>query len=72
MFQNLSPHFWVGLVLFIISGIGGGTIHLTNIVPMDWIPGVTAWAALLNTVGTGYLTVALGLQSNPSNKGDTK
>lgn len=68
MLSNMSPHFWIGLVLFVISGIGGGTIHLTNIIPMDWIPTVTAWAALLNTVGTGYLTVALGLQSNTGDK----
>ena len=63
MLSNMSPHFWVGLVLFMIAGISGGTIHLTGIVPADWIPTVTAWAALFNTIGTGYLTVALGIQS---------
>jgi hypothetical protein len=60
---DLSIHFWIGLVIFIASAISAGTIHLTNAIPMDWIPSVTAWAGILSVVGNGYMVGALALHN---------
>jgi hypothetical protein len=60
---DLSIHFWIGLVIFVASGISAGAIHLTNAVPESWIPYITAWAGILSVVGPGYLTGALALHN---------
>lgn len=60
---DLSPHFWIGLVIFVCTAISSGTINLTHAIPDDTIPYVTAWSSILSVVGTGYLTAALGLHN---------
>ncbi len=60
---DLSLHFWIGLAIFVSSGISGGMIHLTNAIPADWIPAVTAWSSIISIIGSGYLTAALGLHN---------
>jgi hypothetical protein len=54
---NLNVHFWVGFIVTLASAIAGGTVHLTNAIPSDWIPVVTAWSSIIAVIGGGYLTV---------------
>lgn len=60
---DLNLHFWIGLVIFTASAITSGTIHLTNAIPDAAIPYVVAWSSIVTVVGSGYLTVALGLHN---------
>lgn len=60
---DFSPHFWVGLVIFLSTAISSGTIHLTHAIPDDAIPYVVAWSSIISIVGSGYLTAALGLHN---------
>ncbi len=60
---DFNPHFWIGLVIFLSSAISSGTIHLTNAIPADAIPYVTAWSSIISIVGSGYLTAALGMHN---------
>lgn len=54
---NLNLHFWVGFIVTLASAIAGGTVHLTNAIPADWIPIVTAWSSIIATAGGAYLTI---------------
>jgi hypothetical protein len=60
--MNFSPKliFWVTFGCFIGNGIAGGTVHLTNMIPSEWIPTVMAWISFETFVGLGFLTVATG------------
>ena len=60
---DLSIHFWIGLAIFIASGIATGIIHLNGAIPAEWIGPITSWAGIFNVIGTGYLTSALGLHN---------
>jgi hypothetical protein len=64
---NLNAHFWVGFLVTVASAIAGGTVHLTNAIPADWIPVVTAWSSIVAMIGGGYLTVLsqTGAAPNP-------
>jgi hypothetical protein len=55
--------FWLGVVVTAMIGIAGGTVHLTNAIPADWIPAVTAWASLLAFFGSALLTAMHGYSS---------
>jgi hypothetical protein len=46
----------LGIATTIAQGIAGGTVHLTNVVPMEWIPSVTAWMGLIAFVNVAVLT----------------
>ncbi len=48
--------FGLGITTTIAQGIAGGTVHLTNVVPMEWIPSVTAWMGLIAFVNVAVLT----------------
>jgi hypothetical protein len=63
---NPKFSFWLGVVVTAMIGIAGGTVHLTNAIPADWIPAVTAWASLLAFFGSGLLTAMHGLSSPQS------
>ncbi len=60
---DFSIHFWIGLAIFIATGVSSGGIHLTHMIPDDWIPTATAWLNFFAFVGSGYLTAALGLHN---------
>ncbi len=55
--------FWLGVAVTIEQAIGSGTIHLTNMIPADWIPPVIAWNATLAFIGTTLITALTGLSS---------
>lgn len=64
---NLNVHFWVGFLVTVASAIAGGTVHLTNAIPPDWIPVVTAWSSIVATFGGAYLTIASQTGIAPAN-----
>lgn len=61
---NPQISFWIGVVISVAVGIGGGTVSLTNVIPEQWIPIVQAWTNLFAFVGTTFLT-ALHAVSSP-------
>jgi hypothetical protein len=63
---DLNMHFWVGLTVTACSAIAGGTVHLTNAIPADWIPAVTAWSSILAMLGGAYLTMLSQSTTPPS------
>jgi hypothetical protein len=53
--------FVIGLVVTTAIGISQGTLVLTHAIPAGWIPGVTAWCAILAFVGSAATTTISGL-----------
>lgn len=58
--------FVLGIITTICLAIGQGTIHLTNLVPMDSIPYITSWAGAISTINSIILTALAGYSSNRS------
>ena len=58
---NPTINFWISLAVTVDTGIVGGTVHLTNMIPADWIPSVTAWGAFWAFVGMSYMTAVHGV-----------
>jgi hypothetical protein len=56
--------FWFGVLTSILIAVAGGTIKLTNLVPMDWQPTIIAWAALFAFVNNTILTALHGFSSS--------
>lgn len=52
--------FWLTFCSMIGSGIAGGTIHLSGMVPSDWIPPVTAWVSTITFCVLAFLSLATG------------
>lgn len=52
--------FWIQFAAWIGSGVTGGTVHLTGMVPDDWLPKVTGWVAFITFCEMGFLTLATG------------
>jgi hypothetical protein len=65
---DFNAHFWVGFVVTACSAIAGGVVHLTNAIPADWIPTVTADSSIIATIGGIYLTMLSQSSSAPSSK----
>lgn len=63
---DINVHFVVGLIVAIASAIAGGTVHLTNAIPADWIPVVTAWSSIIGTSGGLYLAMLSQSAAPPS------
>jgi hypothetical protein len=58
--------FWVSLITTVGQGITAGTVHLTGLVPAEYLPTVTAWVGLLVFVNMSFLTAMAGFSSNKS------
>lgn len=65
---DFNAHFWVGFAVTAASAIAGGTVHLTNAIPADWIPAVTAWSSIIAMFGGAYLTLLSQSSAPPSAK----
>jgi hypothetical protein len=65
---DFNAHFCVGFVVTAASAIAGGTVHLTNAIPADWIPVVTAWSSIIAVLGGAYLTLLSQSSAPPSAK----
>lgn len=53
--------FWLGVVTTIVQGIASGTVHLTGLVPAEYIPYVTGWLGLIVFVNMTLLTAMSGM-----------
>lgn len=64
--MKVSPTvlFWVSLITTIGQGVTSGTVHLTGLVPMEYIPTVTAWVGLIVFVNMSILTAMSGFSSS--------
>lgn len=60
--------FWIGIVVTVAIAVSNGTLVLTNIVPHDWIPYVTAWCGLLSFTGSSALTALNGAATTTSSR----
>ena len=58
--------FYLGVFVTLAIGLSNGTVHLTNVVPTDWIPYVTGWMGLFSFVGSTLLTGMSGMSSPKS------
>ena len=55
--------FWLGVVTTIMQGIATGTVHLSGLIPMDYIPVVTGWLSLTVFINMTLLTAMTGISS---------
>lgn len=55
--------FWISLITTIAQGIASGTVHLTGLVPTEWIPYVTGWLGLIVFANMSFLTAMNGFSS---------
>jgi len=58
--------FWLGFFVTCAIGVSTGTVHLTDIVPADYIKSVTAYIGLFSFVGSTLLTAMSGMSSAKS------
>jgi hypothetical protein len=58
--------FYIGIAITIEQAIGQGAVPLTNVVPADWIPYITADCSLLAFIGTVVMTALSGYSSKQS------
>ena len=54
---------WLGVLVTVEQAIGQGTVKLTNVVPVDWAPWITAWCNLLAFAGTAIMTALSAFSS---------
>jgi len=57
---NPKFSFWFGVWTTVLIGVAGGTVHLTNMLPTDWIPYVVAWSSFFAFVNSAVLTALHG------------
>ena len=55
--------FWLGVIVTIATGVGGGTVQLTNALPADWIPMIQAWNNIVAFFGATAMTAMTGMSS---------
>lgn len=48
--------FFFGVATTILTGVAGGTVHLTDMLPEKYIKPVTAWAAFFAFANSAILT----------------
>ncbi len=52
--------FWITFLATIGTGIAGGTVHLTGLIPVDFVAPVTGWISLVTFAAMSFLTLATG------------
>lgn len=60
--------FWFGIAVTIAIAVSQGTLVLTNAVPNDWIPYVTAWCGITAFIGSAVLTALNGAATTVSSR----
>lgn len=68
--MHIDPvaRFWIGVVVTAAIGVGNGTLVLTNAVPHDWIPTVTAWCGIIAFLGSSVLTALNGMGATTASR----
>ncbi len=56
-----TVRFWIGVVGTFAIAISSGTLVLTNAIPTDWIPIVTAWCGIIGFATSALLTTLNGM-----------
>jgi len=66
--RNSDPKFtfWLGVFVTIAVAVGNGSVHLTDMVPVEWVKPITAWNSFLGFVGTALMTALTGMSSAKS------
>lgn len=67
---NIDPsvRFWIGFIVTVAIAVSNGTLILSNAVPTDAIPIVTAWCGIFATLGSAFLTALNGMASSTSSR----
>ena len=60
--------FWIGVGVTVAIAVSSGTLVLTNAVPHDWIPYITAWCGIISFTGSALLTALNGMGSTDSSR----
>jgi hypothetical protein len=60
---NPAVTFWFGVALTIAQAVVSGTVHLTGLVPVGYLPIITGWASVFVTVGLAIQTAMAGASS---------
>jgi len=55
--------FWLGIVVTGETAIAQGTVSLTDMIPVAWIPVTLAWSKALSFIGTAVMTGFAGVSS---------
>jgi hypothetical protein len=63
-----TVRFWIGVAVTLAMAVSSGTLVLTNAVPHDLIPTVTAWCGIIGTVGSAVLTALNGAAMTTSSR----
>ena len=60
--MKFSPKliFWLTFISMCGQAIAGGTVHLTGLIPAQYIAPVTGWISLLTTLALAFLSLATG------------
>lgn len=63
--QGVNPKwvFYLGILVTIELGIGGGSVKLTNAFPEAWQPFIVSWCNILGFIGTSIMTALSGFSS---------
>ena len=60
--------FWIGVAVTIAIGVSSGSLVLTNAIPHDYIPNVTAWCGIISFTGSAVLTALNGMATSDQSR----
>jgi len=63
-----TVRFWIGIAVTVAIAVSGGTLNLTNAIPHDYIPYVTAWCAIIAFFGSALLTSLNGMATTTQSR----
>jgi hypothetical protein len=55
--------FWLGIITTLAQGIANGTVHLTGLIPAEYVAPVTGWMGLIAFINVAVLTAMSGMSS---------
>ena len=60
--------YWIGVAVTVAIGGSSGSLVLTNAIPHDWIPIVTAWCGIIAFIGSTILTALNRMAMTPASR----
>ena len=63
-----TVRFWIGVAVTIAIGVSSGSLVLTNAIPHDYIPFVTAWCGIISFGGSALLTALNGMATSTASR----
>ena len=67
-FVDPKWRFWISFAVFVAVGVGNGTVHLTHMIPADWIDIAVAWCAFVAFAGAGFVSLLNGMAMTNSSR----